>query len=1216
MENTKNNSSPVGARLFALATLCILLVCTSLVSATANACLSYPTTVIGDSQTVGGLSFQLNDVSVAYGSNNNHAAIINVLNSNQQIVDREMIFPGNNRVITVNGNNYNIDVCDAMGGITLSGKWAKFKVNTTTSSSSNTCSGFEAIDIGEVANQNGAKVRLADISVANGSDNIHPAILESLDANDQIVDRMQIYGTPSSIGSAVTNISSAAMNLSNNDYQVQVCEVAGGMTLNSKWAKVKITPTSSPSTNPCPDFTDASIGEQVPGGTISVRLADISVATGSSNSHTAILDILDANNVVINQTQILPGASTIYTDPGGSSHLIQVCDAAGGITLSAKYAKIKITDTNSSSTFTCNGFTPISIGESVPAGSGDNTAARLSDISVATGSNNVHAATFDILNSNSQVVDQVQVNPGSSVVTSVNGKNYKVQVCETAGGITLAAKWAKVKFTPTTDSVNTLPGTVLSIGDTLPVAGYTVRLSDISVATTANNAHPAILDVLDWDGYVMNSVQVNPGSSVIIDHIGTSNIKIEVFDTAGGLTLSSKWARVRVSNVSAASTLPCTSDPVNVGDIIQSNVRVRLSDIGVATGSNNIHSAMLDILDANGAVLDRISVNPGTTVESSAGGKNYSINVCETAGGLTLASKWAKFQVTTLDVPDCQGYTDITVGGTIKFPSELYTIKFLILSGKTDESGMYPAIIDVLDSDNVVLDDLMVHPGSIYHYNSGVSTDRINIDLCKTQAGSTPSTTHAWVKLNETQGANFCSVDWGPWNQTVNTTITNRTNSDGDLEFNTCRNTTRSRPCPTNSSATLNGSSVYACDGWTTCTNWTAWSNNATLTYNQTNGTTYRTCNTTVQIRYCVLSMNDTQLQNITNCGDWMNSSTNTSTNNYTCGGISSQWYTPNSCTPGTCPTGYTCTQSTSTCGCMPTNCTWSQFTDDSLNAGLVSNYTEVNGTYMRNCARFIQVSTCSVNSSVLRRYQPRNSCDDWSPINATNCPNWTSWSQTSSSSFNQTNGTNVRTCTSQTTGRYCVNAPSVNQTNSTQNCTQWVSQGNSQISIPLMKGWNLVSLGARPTRFDSRNGDPQHKLLAFVYLNDQSRYVTISQAQSILGSGFADYMAQHSFWVYAFSNANLDVQLDPRSSLDSVSLPSGWDFAPVLDSMLGQNLDSLGSNCGITRAYSWDAIGQSWVNVATSQPLLPTMQHGGILVKASHVCSLGNVFSPPPIPQ
>jgi len=86
-----------------------------------------------------------------------------------------------------------------------------------------------------------------------------------------------------------------------------------------------------------------NVGGVLDAGTFKVRLADISVATGSDNSHPAILDVLDANDNVVGQITVAKDTTYTFTQSGTSNSVkVHVYRTAPGFTLNAKWAEIAI----------------------------------------------------------------------------------------------------------------------------------------------------------------------------------------------------------------------------------------------------------------------------------------------------------------------------------------------------------------------------------------------------------------------------------------------------------------------------------------------------------------------------------------------------------------------------------------------------------------------------------------------------------------------------------------------------------------------------------------------------------------------------------------------------------------------------------------------------------------------------------------------------------
>jgi len=90
---------------------------------------------------------------------------------------------------------------------------------------------------------------------------------------------------------------------------------------------------------------------------------------------------------------------------------------------------------------------------------------------------------------------------------------------------------------------------IINVGQSLDAGTFKVRLSDISVATGASNLHPAILDILDANDQVVGQIQVDPGTTYTFTQSGTTDtVKVHVYNTAPGFTLSAKWAEMAIYN--------------------------------------------------------------------------------------------------------------------------------------------------------------------------------------------------------------------------------------------------------------------------------------------------------------------------------------------------------------------------------------------------------------------------------------------------------------------------------------------------------------------------------------------------------------------------------------------------------------------------------------------------------------------------------------------
>ncbi len=161
----------------------------------------------------------------------------------------------------------------------------------------------------------------------------------------------------------------------------------------------------------------------------------------------------------------------------------------------------------------------ISIGESIDAGT---FKVRLADISVAVGSTNTHPAIIDVLDSNDQVIGQIQVTPGDTYTftQSSTGSSIKVHVYQTAGGLTLSAKWAEIAIY--TDEIKLTDGHIYNDASSSdPVWGYVYtqllwKTKDWSSTNQApNSLREIVLYVSDVQGYMNQNDRMKAGDSVV-----------------------------------------------------------------------------------------------------------------------------------------------------------------------------------------------------------------------------------------------------------------------------------------------------------------------------------------------------------------------------------------------------------------------------------------------------------------------------------------------------------------------------------------------------------------------------------------------------------------------------------------------------------------------------------------------------------------------------
>jgi hypothetical protein len=169
---------------------------------------------------------------------------------------------------------------------------------------------------------------------------------------------------------------------------------------------------------------------------------------------------------------------------------------------------------------------------------------------------------------------------------------------------------------------------------------------------------------------------------------------------------------------------------------------------------------------------------------------------------------------------------------------------------------------------------------------------------------------------------------------------------------------------------------------------------------------------------------------------------------------------------------------------------------------------------------------------------------------------------------------------------------------------------------VALYKGWNLVSLPGRFIKFDSQDCTNTRKLLGFVWLKDKQKYVTLKEAENILGSDFKQYLSENAFWVYSFEDCKMSISVRKYSSYEDISLVKGWNLIPVTQDMISQSLSSIG-DCDYLKLYFWDAKEQEWSSFSENYVFYNSDLTKGFVTKVKDACTLGTaVILPPEMPE
>ena len=164
------------------------------------------------------------------------------------------------------------------------------------------------------------------------------------------------------------------------------------------------------------------------------------------------------------------------------------------------------------------------------------------------------------------------------------------------------------------------------------------------------------------------------------------------------------------------------------------------------------------------------------------------------------------------------------------------------------------------------------------------------------------------------------------------------------------------------------------------------------------------------------------------------------------------------------------------------------------------------------------------------------------------------------------------------------------------------------EVTIKLYKGWNLISLPGKLVQFSDNGCTINRKLLGFVYIKEQQKYVTLQQAQTILGDNFAEYLAKNAFWIYSYENCNLRARLDMKVSYSGINLYEGWNLVPITEDMVGGYLSDMASECNLEKIYKWNPQIQNWKKITKDYIFSSAETYYGFITKVTNNCVLGGV--------
>jgi len=172
------------------------------------------------------------------------------------------------------------------------------------------------------------------------------------------------------------------------------------------------------------------------------------------------------------------------------------------------------------------------------------------------------------------------------------------------------------------------------------------------------------------------------------------------------------------------------------------------------------------------------------------------------------------------------------------------------------------------------------------------------------------------------------------------------------------------------------------------------------------------------------------------------------------------------------------------------------------------------------------------------------------------------------------------------------------------------------KIDIELKKGWNLVSVPGKGAGFIQGSCSAESKPVAFVYLIDQRKYVSLDEALGIMGrEKLLEHISIRSFWIYSPEECKIGFKFETYSTYSGLEINKGWNLIGITKDMVGETLSTIKGTCNFEKIYFWDASSQKWIERSESD-LIEKMGYG-MLIKSNSTCILKtNIIQPPSFPE
>jgi hypothetical protein len=286
---------------------------------------------------------------------------------------------------------------------------------------------------------------------------------------------------------------------------------------------------------------------------------------------------------------------------------------------------------------------------------------------------------------------------------------------------------------------------ILANGEQIDAGAFKLRFKTISGAVGPGNLHPAVFDVMDADGNVLEQAVVTPGETYTYTQPSTGRIvKFHVYQTASGLTLGAYWAEMAVYSDEITLQDGQPLDLAPEGDP-NHNVKVSLLWKNRDNGGQNstLPDSLREIVLYDADSFRSRNMTPGETYYFPPAKPAYRLTYTgqsqEGLASFVFSSAILPANITPHADGFCpvEGWTVVGIDEPFKIGN--WTVTYLVWRTQSDcpqnKDGLYAGVFEVLDENNESLGQYTICPNSTLRVNRTSDNRSVNLRVLGSAEG-------------------------------------------------------------------------------------------------------------------------------------------------------------------------------------------------------------------------------------------------------------------------------------------------------------------------------------------------------------------------------------------------------------------------------------------------------------------------------------------------